>query len=147
MKPAILVLAFALTPAVKLFAQAIASGAVIRVETSPADKPRGYFGAKLDELPTIGEQKDGALRIVAVGAVRTPAIHYIKVGSSLADAFKSGIELSSLATSRFIILRDDKLIRIDVGASHGVAPIAKDVLPLIHLQDGDVIYVYEVSPY
>lgn len=147
MKAALSALIIAASLAPKLSGQEKASNAVITVEAVPADKPR-YYGVNIDALPVIGEKKEGTIRVTAIGkGLRTPAILHLNAGSSLADALKSGVELTRFATSRFIVWRGEKQIHIHVGGSHGFSDGAKDTLPLIHLQDNDVVYVFEVSPY
>jgi len=125
----------------------IENGASLVIEKIPSDRPPGLFGVKIEDLKIFGEKKEGAVRIVLLGSVTKPGIYFLKDGVSLAGAIDACGGFGRLATSRFSIIRKDTLVRLVIGSSHGVASITPEVLPFFRLQQDDVVFVQEVSPY
>jgi hypothetical protein len=99
------------------------------------------------ELHVYGAPKPGLIRVIAIGCVAKQGIYHIDESSSLMNAINLAGGFSPLASSRLLIKRGSFVIFLNIGASHGVAPITKDILPLFNLKDGDAIYVNEVSPF
>lgn len=98
-------------------------------------------------LPTYGEPSSDKILVTLIGYVRDSGHYYLPQNGSAWDALDNGKQLLRLSTSRFILRRNDTYFLIYAGRAHSVAPIAKDVLPLIQLQDGDILWTSAVLPY
>lgn len=112
--------------------------------------PAGLLDIKKDPkdlfLKDYGKKEEGFISVSIIGAIHQPGRYFIKNDASIADLISNAQGLPRLATSKFILRRGDTIFRIYVGRGHTVSPAAKDILPLLLLKDGDVLWVSEPTP-
>jgi len=112
--------------------------------------PAGLLDIKKDPkdllLRDYGKKEDGFISVSVMGAINQPGRYFIKNDASIADLVSNALGLRRLATSKFILRRGDTIFRIYVGRGHTVSPAVKDILPLLLLKDGDVLWVSEPTP-
>lgn len=98
-------------------------------------------------LRVFGEKTADTISITIIGAVNRPGNYFVKSNASMADLIMEAQGLPRLATSKLILRRGDVIFRIYVGRGHTVSPAVKDILPLLLLRDGDVVWVSEPTPF